>query len=61
MTKVFIDTLMELKLVEPIDIDVGFDDGTKRQLEGLYTINQDRLEGLPDAAVSICSAGAICS
>jgi SapC len=51
MTKVFIETLMKLKLVEPIDINVGFDDGTKRDLVGLYTVNQDALKSLPDASI----------
>src|SRR6478735_9263493 len=50
-TKVFVETLIKLKLVEPIDIDVAFDDGTKRRLEGLYTVNQDALRSLPDADV----------
>jgi len=50
-TKVFVDTLLKLKLIEPIDIDLGFDDGTKRQLEGLYTINHDTLRELPDAEI----------
>jgi len=51
MTKAFVETLMKLKLVEPIDINVGFDDGTTRDLQGLYTVNQDALRALPDAAV----------
>jgi SapC len=51
MTKAFIDTLLRLKLVEPIDIKLGFDDGSKRELAGLYTINQSVLRGLPDASV----------
>jgi hypothetical protein len=51
MTKVFVDTLLGLKLVEPIDINVGFDDGTIRDLLGLYTINQDVLRDLADADV----------
>ncbi|HEY2676769.1 MAG TPA: SapC family protein [Steroidobacteraceae bacterium] len=51
MTKAFIDTLMKLKLVEPIDIKLGFDDGSKRELAGLYTINQSVLRELPDASV----------
>jgi SapC len=51
MTKAFIDTLMRLKLVEPIDIKLGFDDGSKRELAGLYTINQPVLRALPDASV----------
>ena len=49
-TRVFIDTLLGLKLIEPIDISARFDDGSKRELSGLYTINQDELKGLPDAA-----------
>jgi hypothetical protein len=50
-TRVFVETLIKLKLVEPIDIDVAFDDGTKRRLEGLYTVNQDALRALSDADV----------
>jgi hypothetical protein len=50
-TKVFIETLMKLKLVEPITINVGFDDGTKRDLTGLYTIDREVLRCLPDATV----------
>lgn len=50
-TKVFVTTLLDLKLIEPIDINLGFDDGTKRNLEGLYTINSETLRSLPDAAV----------
>lgn len=50
MTKVFIETLMKLKLVEAININVGFDDGTKRDLVGLYTVNRETLRVLPDAA-----------
>jgi hypothetical protein len=51
MTKVFVDTLLKLKLIEAITIDVGFDDGTKRALNGLYTIDRNALRNLPDAAV----------
>jgi hypothetical protein len=50
-TKVFTQTLLQHKLVEPIDIDVGFDDGSSRQIEGLYVINQEALRQLPDAVV----------
>ena len=50
-TKVFVDTLLGLKLVEAIELDIGFDDGSKRQITGLYTIAQDALRALPDAAV----------
>ena len=51
MTKAFIDKLMELSLIEPIDISIALDDGVTRNLQGLYTINQDALRALPDAAV----------
>lgn len=38
--------LVGLELVESITVDVGFDDGSKANLGGLYTINEDRLRGL---------------
>jgi hypothetical protein len=50
-TRDFIETIVRLKLVEPIDITAAFDDGNKRNLTDLYTINQDALRALPDAAV----------
>jgi hypothetical protein len=51
VTKNFVQTLSSLKLIEPIDIDLAFDDGSKRSLTGLYTINQNALRALPDADV----------
>lgn len=51
VTKVFISRLLELNLIEPIDIEVEFDDGTMRNCEGLYTVNQEVLSRLPDAVV----------
>lgn len=50
-THLFLDTLAKLRLIEPIDISLGFDDGSKRRLEDLYTINQDAVRALPDAQV----------
>lgn len=50
-TKAFIKTLLDLKLVEPVSFDLGFDDGTKREVVGLYTIATRTLRELPDAAV----------
>ncbi len=50
-TDAAIARLMALKLLEPIDINLNFDDGSHIQLEGLYTISLDRLHALPDAAV----------
>jgi hypothetical protein len=51
ITKVFVETLSRHKLIESIDIDLAFDDGSKRTLADLYTINQDALRALPDTAV----------
>ena len=51
LTKNFVETLVRNKLVEPIDIDLVFDDGSKRILADIYTINQDVLLALPDAVV----------
>lgn len=51
MTKRFIETLLKLNLLEPVDIVLGFDDGTKRNLVDLYTVNQDLLRTLPDESV----------
>lgn len=50
-TKAFVATLLDAKLVEPVDIGLAFDDGTRRQLEGLYTVNQDALKKLSDTQV----------
>ena len=50
-TKIYIDTLMQLKLIEAITIKSHFDDGTQREVTGLYTVNREALAGLPDAAV----------
>lgn len=50
-TRHFTDTLLALKLVEPIDIDLSFDDGERRELRDLYTIDQDALRALADDQV----------
>ncbi len=40
---------MRLKLVEPIDISLEFDDGQRLSLDGLYTISRDNLNELTDS------------
>jgi hypothetical protein len=50
-TRHFIDTLLQLKLVEPIEFDLEFDDGSGLQVSGLYTVSQDALRELTDAFV----------
>lgn len=48
-TRDFIRELLALKLIEPIDISLAFDDGQKIQLDGLYTVSRDALNDLDDA------------
>jgi hypothetical protein len=50
-TRIFIDTLLHLTLIEPVTISARFDDGADREFTGLYTINRDQLKELADAAV----------
>lgn len=50
-TQVFIARLLELKLVEPIDLQVELEDGSKREGTGLYTIDVGALGALEDATV----------
>jgi hypothetical protein len=51
MTNIFIARLVELNLVEPIDLDLEFEDGSTHKCVGLYTVNQETLGRLPDAVV----------
>jgi hypothetical protein len=43
--------LSELKLLEPIDVSLGFDSGERLTLQGLYTVSRDGLRDLGDADV----------
>lgn len=49
-TDTFIQRLVELRLVEPIDISLRFDDGEKLELAGLYTVSLDSIAELDDSA-----------
>lgn len=49
-TNVFIRSLLNLKLIEPIDISLTFDGGEWLRLEGLYTVSLDGIRNLDDAA-----------
>jgi len=51
VTRHFIARLLELKLIEPIEVEAEFDDGRIVNCEGLYTVNQETLSALPDAVV----------
>jgi hypothetical protein len=50
-TRIFTDTLLSLKLIEPMTISARFDDGSNREFTGLYTVNRSRLQELADPAV----------
>jgi hypothetical protein len=50
-TDALIDGLMALKLIEPIDITLRFDDGELISLAGVYTVSLDSLRELDDADV----------
>jgi hypothetical protein len=50
-TDTFIQTLLDLRLIEPIDISLRFDDGEQLRLDGLYTVSLDALHELDDASV----------
>jgi hypothetical protein len=51
MTRLFIARLLELKLIEPVDVEVELDDGSIRRCVGLYTVDQEVLSRLPDEVV----------
>jgi len=48
-TEAFIKRLVALRLVEPIDIALRFDDGERISLAGIYTVSLDALRELDDA------------
>ncbi|MFT6731838.1 MAG: hypothetical protein ACJAS9_000011 [Polaribacter sp.] len=45
-TKLFIDTLLEKDLIEPVTVKVELNDGTKNELKNLYTINEEKINNL---------------
>ena len=50
-TRGFIGELLRLKLIEPIDISMRFDDGKSLSLDGLYTVSRDGLNELNDSDI----------
>ncbi len=50
-TRIFIDTLLRLQLIEPMTIEARFDDGSNREVTGLYTVNRDELKELADGTI----------
>jgi hypothetical protein len=50
-TDAFVRNLVELKLVEPIDVSLSFDNGERLTLQGLYTVSRDALRDVGDAEI----------
>jgi SapC len=50
-TRQFIDTLLGLQLIEPLTVKADFDDGSQREIAGLYTVSHDALRSLTDDKV----------
>jgi hypothetical protein len=54
----FIDTLLKHELLEQITLDIAFNDGEKKSLQGFYSIAEERLYQLQgDALESLNQAG----
>jgi hypothetical protein len=47
-TDALVAELLELKLIEPIDVSLQFDDGETLVLDGLYTVSLDALRDIAD-------------
>lgn len=48
----FVEALVEFDLIETVSMEIELNDGSKRQLLGLYTINEERLEQLDGEALA---------
>ncbi|RVU34352.1 multidrug transporter [Rheinheimera riviphila] len=48
----FVEQLLALELLEAFALDVQLDDGTKHQMIGFYTINEDKLKALSAEALT---------
>ncbi|XQW86491.1 SapC family protein [Thalassotalea piscium] len=54
----FIDALIACELLEPVTLDIQLNDGSKNQLIGFYTINEENLNNLPhDKLAKLHNAG----
>ncbi len=52
-TQGFIETLLKLKLIIPMSLDITFVNQKEQQVQGLYTIDEDKLENLSSDALQI--------
>ena len=51
-TRQFIDTLLHLKLLVPMQLEITFENGETTQIQGLYTIDDARLEHLDGETIT---------
>jgi hypothetical protein len=49
--KLFIEMLLSHDLIEAVDVDIAFEDGAHHHIQGLYSVNRERLQEQPDAVV----------
>jgi hypothetical protein len=52
-TQIFIKTLADLKLLQPMQLEITFENGESTRIEGVYTINEENLKHL--SAIDITS------
>ena len=51
-TRQFIDTLVRLELLTPMQLEITFENGDSTRVEGLYTIDEARLQRLGGEAIA---------
>ncbi len=57
-TQAFINTVATLKLLQPMQLEITFENGESTRVDGIYTINEDNLNNLhPDAINSLHAQG----
>lgn len=49
--KAFVSALQEHDLLESVNFDITLEDGSKNQLLGFYTIDEEKLQKLPDSTL----------
>lgn len=50
LTAGFVDALCQYDLIEPLSLEIKYNNGQESNLTGLYTLNKERLKKLPKAA-----------
>lgn len=53
----FVEQLLQLNLLESFTLEIELDDGSRNQLQGFYTINEDRLAELDGPSLAGLNAG----